>query len=91
MTKVIVAPDSLNNISAGQLDVGHAMIVDCDAWSIQIGFPLLYFIPIVVLHHGPLHPVHDGDGVPGDTLLVGLSAISQGSPHCPTTVHRQTC
>merc|ERR1719370_2577543 len=72
MTKVIVASDTLDDISAGQLDVGHTVVVNCDTWSIQIGFSLLDFIPIVVLHHGPLHPVHDGDGVLGDTLLVGL-------------------
>ena len=33
---------------------------------------MLDFIPVVVLHHGALHPVHDGDVVLGDALLVGL-------------------
>eukprot|EP00091_Calanus_sinicus_P017823 TRINITY_DN386_c0_g1_i13.p1 TRINITY_DN386_c0_g1~~TRINITY_DN386_c0_g1_i13.p1 ORF type:complete len:102 (-),score=8.97 TRINITY_DN386_c0_g1_i13:110-415(-) len=88
MTEIIVASDTLNNFSSGQLYVGHALVADCYTWSIQIGFSLLDLIPIVVLHHGPLHPVHDGDGVLGDTLLVGLLSLSRVTSlyhHCSQT------
>merc|ERR1711892_740821 len=36
MTEIIVASNALDNFSSGQLDVGHALVVDCHTWSIQI-------------------------------------------------------
>ena len=34
MTEIIVASDTLHNISTWELDVGHAVVVDCDTRSI---------------------------------------------------------
>jgi len=64
MAKVIILSDTLDNITSGKLNVCHSLVIDCYTWGIQVGLLLLDLIPIVVLHHGPLNPIH-GEGVGG--------------------------